>query len=62
MKRRFSQSKGKEKEGQAEADGSDMNYFWQCNAGARTEQKGCSFFKLLDMKSEGRGQFFVETK
>lgn len=34
----------------------DMVYFWQCQSPSRTgEMKGCSFFKILDMRGEGRG-------
>jgi len=30
-------------------------YWWTCYAGAQKEGKGCNFWKVLDMKSEGRG-------
>jgi hypothetical protein len=34
----------------------DMVYFWQCQAPSRTgDMKGCGFFKILDMRGEGRG-------
>ncbi|WWC68770.1 uncharacterized protein I206_102705 [Kwoniella pini CBS 10737] len=34
----------------------DMLYFWQCQSPAKTgDMKGCGFFKILDMKKEGRG-------
>lgn len=34
----------------------DMAYFWQCQSPTSTgELKGCGFFKILDMKGEGRG-------
>ncbi|KAL1409494.1 hypothetical protein Q8F55_003477 [Vanrija albida] len=34
----------------------DMVYFWQCQSPTSTgELKGCGFFKILDMKGEGRG-------
>ncbi|WWC60158.1 uncharacterized protein I303_102722 [Kwoniella dejecticola CBS 10117] len=34
----------------------DMMYFWQCQSPAKTgDMKGCGFFKILDMKKEGRG-------
>lgn len=35
-----------------------MIFFWSCNAGAQNEGKGCGFFKILDMKQEGRGKWF----
>ncbi|RDB21303.1 Alpha-ketoglutarate-dependent dioxygenase alkB 3 [Hypsizygus marmoreus] len=30
-------------------------YWWSCYAGAQNEGKGCNYWKLLDMKAEGRG-------
>nr|XP_031863086.1 uncharacterized protein CI109_001564 [Kwoniella shandongensis]KAA5530158.1 hypothetical protein CI109_001564 [Kwoniella shandongensis] len=34
----------------------DMVFFWQCQSPTQTgELKGCGFFKILDMKKEGRG-------
>jgi hypothetical protein len=34
----------------------DMVWFWQCQSPGQTgEMKGCGFFKVLDMKGEGRG-------
>jgi hypothetical protein len=34
----------------------DMAYFWQCQSPGTTGQmKGCGFFKILDMRGEGRG-------
>lgn len=34
----------------------DMAFFWQCQSpGTTGEIKGCSFFKILDMRGEGRG-------
>ncbi|WWC87731.1 uncharacterized protein L201_002623 [Kwoniella dendrophila CBS 6074] len=34
----------------------DMMYFWQCQSPSQTgDMKGCGFFKILDMKKEGRG-------
>lgn len=33
-----------------------MLFFWQCQSpGATGDMKGCGFFKILDMKGEGRG-------
>ncbi|KAF8580906.1 hypothetical protein K439DRAFT_1355796 [Ramaria rubella] len=36
-------------------DGVHMRYLWMCYAGAQNDGKGCSFVKLMDCKSEGRG-------
>jgi hypothetical protein len=34
----------------------DMAFFWQCQSPGTTGQlKGCGFFKILDMRGEGRG-------
>ncbi|KAL7419602.1 hypothetical protein Q5752_005514 [Cryptotrichosporon argae] len=34
----------------------DMMFFWQCQSpGFTGEMKGCGFFRLLDMRREGRG-------
>ncbi|OXH20995.1 hypothetical protein J008_07035 [Cryptococcus neoformans] len=34
----------------------DMIFFWQCQSATQTGVgKGCGFFKILDMKKEGRG-------
>lgn len=34
----------------------NMVYFWQCQSPSRTgDMKGCGFFKILDMRGEGRG-------
>ncbi|KDQ60675.1 hypothetical protein JAAARDRAFT_55409 [Jaapia argillacea MUCL 33604] len=30
-------------------------FWWHCNAGAQNEGKDCGFWKVLDMKGEGRG-------
>ncbi|KAF8078096.1 hypothetical protein FPV67DRAFT_1404790 [Lyophyllum atratum] len=37
------------------SDGQTDQYWWACYAGAQNEGKGCKFWKLMDMKSEGRG-------
>jgi len=34
----------------------DMAFFWQCQSpGTTGSMKGCGFFKILDMRGEGRG-------
>ncbi|KAJ9097679.1 hypothetical protein QFC21_004716 [Naganishia friedmannii] len=36
-----------------------MVYFWQCQSSSITgTEKGCGFFRVLDMKAEGRGPCF----
>jgi hypothetical protein len=35
-----------------------MVFFWSCNAGSQNEGKGCGFFRVLDMRREGRGKWF----
>ncbi|KAH8922697.1 hypothetical protein BT69DRAFT_1242913 [Atractiella rhizophila] len=36
-----------------------MLFFWQCYGGAaKNQDDGCGFFKILDMKGEGRGRWF----
>jgi hypothetical protein len=40
----------------------DMAYFWQCQSSGQTgDMKGCGFFRLLDMKAEGRGPCLQDT-
>jgi len=37
----------------------DMIFFWQCQSPGQTgDIKGCGFFKILDMKAEGRGPYY----
>lgn len=36
-------------------DGRTDKYWWTCYAGAQNEGKGCKFWKVMDMKKEGRG-------
>ena len=34
----------------------DMVFFWQCQSPGQTgDLKGCGFFKILDLRAEGRG-------
>jgi len=35
----------------------EIRYFWMCYAGVQNEGKGCSFLKVMDCVSEGRGPF-----
>lgn len=36
----------------------DQLFFWVCNAGASNEGKTCGHFRLLNMREEGRGDWF----
>lgn len=36
-------------------DGETDKYWWSCYAGAQNDGKGCKFWRILDMKKEGRG-------
>lgn len=36
-------------------DGHTDKYWWACYAGAQNDGKGCNFWKVMDMKKEGRG-------
>ena len=39
----------------------DMAFFWQCQSpGATGDLKGCGYFRILDMKAEGRGPCQVD--
>lgn len=34
----------------------DMVFFWQCQSPGQTgDMKGCGFFRILDIRAEGRG-------
>jgi len=35
-------------------DGTTDKYWWTCYAGAQNDGKGCNFWKVMDMKAEGR--------
>jgi hypothetical protein len=40
----------------------DMIFFWQCQAPGQTgDMKGCGFFRILDMRSEGRGPCIIDS-
>jgi hypothetical protein len=51
--------KGREK---GDIKGEWMRYFWMCYAGAQNDGKGCSFVKVMDAESEGRGPFIGDRK
>ncbi len=35
-------------------------YWWTCYAGAQNDGKGCGFWKVMDVKAEGRGPFVCD--
>ncbi|KIP08154.1 hypothetical protein PHLGIDRAFT_104724 [Phlebiopsis gigantea 11061_1 CR5-6] len=37
--------------------GVETKYWWTCYAGAQNDGKGCNFWKVMDVKAEGRGPF-----
>ncbi|KDQ11690.1 hypothetical protein BOTBODRAFT_177085 [Botryobasidium botryosum FD-172 SS1] len=37
-----------------------LRYFWMCHGGAQNEGKECGFFKVMDVKQEGRCEYFSE--
>ncbi|GAA6009472.1 uncharacterized protein JCM10292_003895 [Rhodotorula paludigena] len=43
-------------------EGDEMLFFWVCNAGASNEGKGCGTWRVLDMRKEARGKWFVWAK
>ena len=47
-------------EGQEVID-DDMVFFWQCQSPGQTgDMKGCGFFRIMDMKAEGRVPCIVD--
>ena len=47
-------------EGEKMNEGLGMKYWWTCYAGAQNDGKGCNFWKVMDVKAEGRGPFVGE--
>ncbi|KAF9239640.1 hypothetical protein BU15DRAFT_87946 [Melanogaster broomeanus] len=41
-------------------DGKIDRYWWTCYAGAQNDGKGCDFWRVMDMKLEGRGTAITE--
>ncbi|KAK4057150.1 hypothetical protein OIO90_001645 [Microbotryomycetes sp. JL221] len=39
-------------------DENELLFFWTCSFGQQNQGKTCGFFKLLNMRKEGRGQYF----
>ena len=58
MKGRQRESEGSGKGRGEEASGDRVTgYWWTCTAGDQNEGKGCGFWKVMDVKAEGRGPF-----
>ena len=63
MKNRYTVEAESEDEGKKgeEAEktnkGLETKYWWTCYAGAQNDGKGCNFWKVMDVKAEGRGPF-----
>jgi len=49
---------GELKKGVRSESDESLRYFWMCHGGAQNEGKGCGFFKVMDVKLEGRCEFF----
>jgi hypothetical protein len=43
-------------------DGQTDKYWWACYAGAQNEGKGCSFWQVMDVEAEGRGQTIPDVR
>lgn len=43
-------------------DSKSDKYWWACYAGAQNEGKGCNYWKVMDVKTEGRGPFVGSTE
>ncbi|KAH7889896.1 hypothetical protein F5I97DRAFT_1800818 [Phlebopus sp. FC_14] len=43
-------------------DGQTDKYWWTCYAGAQNDGKGCDFWRVMDIKSEGRGPTIADAK
>lgn len=57
LQKRFENSKGKNKSVDSTAGEGEFGYWWTCTAGDQNEGKGCGFWKIMDVKAEGRGPF-----
>jgi len=58
MKGRQRKSEGSGKGWSADVGGDRVTgYWWACTAGDQNEGKGCGFWKVMDVKAEGRGPF-----
>ncbi|KAI0273652.1 hypothetical protein BC834DRAFT_816404 [Gloeopeniophorella convolvens] len=58
MKGRQRSATGNDKGKSPESSGAGVSdYWWTCTAGDQNEGKGCGFWKVMDVKAEGRGPF-----
>jgi hypothetical protein len=61
MKGRQRESGGNSKGDSPESSGERVTgYWWTCTAGDQNEGKGCGFWKVMDVKAEGRGPFISD--
>ncbi len=37
-------------------------YWWACAVGGRSDGKGCKYWKVMDVKAEGRGPFVADMR
>lgn len=37
-----------------------FRYWWTCNGAASNDGKGCGFWRVMDIRSEGRGPFMID--
>ncbi|KAA1474862.1 hypothetical protein DENSPDRAFT_782623 [Dentipellis sp. KUC8613] len=56
MKKRQKQDGVKEGKEMGKEEG-EFRYWWTCASGDQNEGKGCGFWKVMDVKAEGRGPF-----
>ena len=61
MKNRYEEPPGTGEGEDKSANGSSRSlatkYWWTCYAGAQNDGKGCGFWKVMDIRAEGRGPF-----
>ena len=61
MKNRYEESPRTDEDVDKFASGTSRSlatkYWWTCYAGAQNDGKGCGFWKVMDIKAEGRGPF-----
>jgi hypothetical protein len=60
MKGRQRESEGSDKGSRSPGSSGEhatTGYWWTCTAGDQNEGKGCGFWKVMDVKAEGRGPF-----
>jgi hypothetical protein len=56
-RQRDSERSGKGGTPEVSGDRNTTGYWWTCTAGDQNEGKGCGFWKVMDVKAEGRGPF-----